>query len=117
MNCRKCNQPMRQRNSPDDGRRVHKARGLCGSCYGVEQRTGTINRWATIGNTTAVLDRAERAAIVENVEFMQATGAHPEWWAPRLGISHATLARRLYRAGRPDLGRHVNHIRDRGKVA
>lgn len=108
MTCRKCGVAISSRRHRD-GQRRHQARGLCNPCYKAEQRAGTLERWPPIGNVQ--VNHEQRAATVEDVEWMRDTGAHPEWWAPRLGISHDALVHRLRRAGRPDLASEVSLVR------
>lgn len=92
--CRRCRNPMRYPPSP--GYRSHHARGLCSSCYGKARRNGTVDEWPT-------LDRGNTAAFVE--EILQVEHLPAEHVAARLGVDPGAIARRLYRAHRPDLAR------------
>lgn len=90
-----------------NGVSAHKARGLCRRCYGQELRAGTLERWPSLMAGWSM----RRQDVVGYVEYLRDTlGLEPEKWVADLGTTSVALARRLYRAGRPDLARLVERI-------
>lgn len=57
--------------------------------------------------TPRTLER--RAALVEDVEWLLDSDETPSTIAARYGIASASVARALYRAGRPDLARRFEN--------
>lgn len=82
------------------------ARGLCGNCYKVEHRQGTLEQWPT------TVTRRSRVEVVENVTWLAETGTPPEQWPRRLVMTSAALERALQRSGRHDLARQVSRFRN-----
>lgn len=101
---------MRSTRRPPDGVTVtHNGRGLCSTCLSRAQREGTLDNWPPV-RISWVTARAELVAYIEQLRM---TGLPPESWAKDLGTTNSALARRLYRAGRPDLAREVERLRQR----
>lgn len=114
MICARHGGPMLGWNEPLDGvRSQHQARGLCRSCYNKERRAGTLDRWKPLIEGM----RGTRAEVAAHVAFLRDTlGMPPEKWAPEVGTTVSALARRMYRAGRPDLARPLQRMVDAGRV-
>lgn len=90
-----------------NGVSAHKARGLCRRCYAQECRAGTLDRWPSLMAGRAI----RRQDVAGYVEYLRdCLGLEPEKWVAEMGTTSFALARRLYRAGRPDLARPVERI-------
>jgi len=118
---------MRHRSDADDGRVVHKARGVCGGCYRRAQELGDmpplINNGPFVprcacGRRLETPRRREVGActicetgrpevrwddVVEDAEWLADTGVVMVSAANRLGVTIDALERALYRHGRPDI--------------
>lgn len=53
--------------------------------------------------------------LIEDVEWMAKTRETPERMATRIGSTVEAVARRLYRAGRPDLANQFQHVVKSGR--
>lgn len=54
--------------------------------------------------------RADRAAVIEDMEWLVEVGTSPEEVCVRLGYKPATLGRSLHRWGRPDLAAYISTV-------
>ena len=62
------------------------------------------------GRASAAAKVAQRAALIEDFEWMLANGDSPAQIVLRLGTNPEALERRLHRAGRPDLAAYLNPL-------
>lgn len=103
--CLRCEMPMMtgygsRTQARAEGIRRHGGRGLCSVCHRRLQRAGELE------------DYPERMTTPELVEEVSALlGSRPaESVLEALGMSPASLSRRMYRAGRADLARPFESI-------
>lgn len=110
MNCLVCDRPMaRGRRKPPPGLATHRGRGLCSRDYQREKAAGRLQSWPRMPATRTTHDPAT-CAVCEDVEWLESTGAHESEWAGRLGTTAASLAKHLYRYGKPELARRVERL-------
>lgn len=86
-------------------RRLARARGYCNSHWRQIQRTGHTRPIKPSNRGRRGWTTAENRELAAEVEWLTGTD-HPANIANRLGFDPATLAKRLRRAGRPDLAIH-----------
>jgi len=95
--CQTCNRPMRRagmKAADHPGTVARRRDGLCQSCALRAEREGRSLPGAQLKAET----------VVEDIEFLHSAGAGREEIVERLGATcWDTIARMLYRAGRPDL--------------
>lgn len=77
-----------------------QARGLCAACYQQVRFTGDLSEYP---------ERMTPQEVAEEVEVLLRSRG-PAEVVEALDVSAANLARTLYRAGRPDLGRPFGNI-------
>lgn len=113
--CVKHGGPMLRHDEPPRGDLApHKARGLCTRCYAREARCGTLTSWPSLMAGWTI----KRQEVATYVEYLRdSLGLDPEKWAAEMGTSETALARRLYRAGRPDLARPLERINKQNRDA
>lgn len=110
MRCLSCNCAMsRGRGKPPPGERKHRARGLCSRCYQRERVAGRIHAWSLLPVERTRHDPAT-CAVCEDVEWLASAGTPASEWPYRLDTTLASLAKHLYRYGKPELARRVERL-------
>lgn len=77
------------------------------------RRADTFARKQDDNRTRLEREREERAEFVRQVEELLNSGATAMDVCHSLEVTHGSAARRLYRAGRPDLARVLSRLRER----
>lgn len=96
--------PSRRCTAPQCNRRA-RARGYCNSHWHQWRRTGRTWPIKPSNRGRRGWAKTDTTGLIAELEFLTGTD-HPARIAQRLGFDPDTLAKRLNRAGRPDLATH-----------
>lgn len=84
-----------------DGRKPHGGRGLCKTCYTIENEAGRLDRWSRVNR--------RREDLIIEWDLLRSAGVGLVEAARRIGVKPATLDRALHRglATGDDRARHT----------
>lgn len=98
--CVECDEEMRPRSSPPDGRPRHDGRGLCGPCY---QLAGD--------RANGVKPKPYLSVFADDYATLRSLGLPPRVMAERLGMTFKAFERKVFRAKRAGYPEVQNYTR------